>query len=60
MWQILPCSRRPFAPAFCLAALVSLLLAGCSGQQAPATTGDAARAVDAPADAPAQSTPAAG
>jgi hypothetical protein len=60
MWQILPRSRRPLAPAFCFAALASLLLAGCSGRQAPATTGDAARAGDAPAAAPAQSAPADG
>jgi hypothetical protein len=41
MWQILPFSRRPFAPALCFAAFV-LLLAGCGPRQAPATADAAA------------------
>lgn len=44
MWHILSGDRRPLAPAFCSAAVLALLLAGCSGNQATAKAGPAGTA----------------
>jgi len=39
MWHIVPWDRRPFVPALCFLAFLTLLQAGCSGNQAAGKPG---------------------